>query len=334
MQNWRMIKDRVGSWYQVAGTRSYVLTEGSTAGTRAIDVKTGGGLSYTVVPDRGLDISLASYKGVNIVYQGACGEVNPAYYNCMGSEWLRLFNAGLLTTCGPNNISSPCIDDGEALGLHGRFNSTPARSVCDLTNIERDDGRIHITGEIDCSVLFGARVRVRRSITSPVGGSTVVIEDVVENVGGQATPLCMLYHINMGYPLLDDCTTIAINSANIKPYDAHSAQYLHEIGNMSPPETGNREKNYLHSFAPEAQIGRATIHNGALGFGVYIESSLASLPYISQWKMEGVREYVLGIEPCNVPCEARDSLRKKGLLPFLAPGETVTHRVEIGILEA
>jgi hypothetical protein len=34
-----------------------------------------------------------------------------------------------------------------------------------------------------------------------------------------------------------------------------------------------------------------------------------------------------------VPCENRASLRKKGLLPFLAPGETRDISVEVGVLD-
>jgi hypothetical protein len=51
---------------QLGGTRPYELTDGWARKMRAIDVNTGSGLQYTVLPDRGLDISLASFKGKNL----------------------------------------------------------------------------------------------------------------------------------------------------------------------------------------------------------------------------------------------------------------------------
>jgi len=60
------IKQYIGNTYQIGGTRHYRLTDGNTDGCRCIDVKTGSGFDYTVVCDRGLDISLASYNTVYI----------------------------------------------------------------------------------------------------------------------------------------------------------------------------------------------------------------------------------------------------------------------------
>ena len=62
------ILKRVGSTYQIAGTRHYRLSNGYSHDTKAIDVKTGSGLEYTIVEDRGLDLSLVSYKGINLTY--------------------------------------------------------------------------------------------------------------------------------------------------------------------------------------------------------------------------------------------------------------------------
>lgn len=332
MEDWRSIRDRIGSWYQIAGTRHYYLNSGSSFGTRAIDVKTGGGLEYTVLPDRGLDISLASFKGVNLVYQGSCGEVNPAYYNSSENEWLRMFYAGLLTTCGPSNIGPPCEDDGETLGLHGRFSSTPARNVCDLTDLESDNGEIRIIGEIDCSVMFGSRIRTKRTICSKIGLNKISIEDVIRNDTGKSVPFAMLYHINMGYPMLDDCVEINVNSSAVESYDEQSEMYLDSINSFLQPDGANREKNYLHKFDQEIKRGRATVVNPKLEIGVSIEFDLDALKYMTQWKQEGIKDYILGLEPCTVPCEKRSVLREKGLLSYLEPGEEKIHKVEIGII--
>jgi hypothetical protein len=67
--------------------------------------------------------------------------------------------------------------------------------------------------------------------------------------------------------------------------------------------------------------------------GVFLKFRTQTLPYLSEWKMLGEGDYVVGIEPCNVKIENRRVLREKGILPFLSPGEEKEMEVEIGILE-
>ena len=47
---------RVGDISQIAGVRQVVLNDGVERGVRAAEFKTGSGLDFTVLIDRGLDI--------------------------------------------------------------------------------------------------------------------------------------------------------------------------------------------------------------------------------------------------------------------------------------
>ena len=58
-----------------------------------------------------------------------------------------------------------------------------------------------------------------------------------------------------------------------------------------------------------------------------------TLPYLSQWKMIGEGEYVLGIEPGNCLPEGRPIEREAGRLVTLKPGESRKMVLEIGIVE-
>jgi hypothetical protein len=82
-------------------------------------------------------------------------------------------------------------------------------------------------------------------------------------------------------------------------------------------------------------LGHCALINPNLGngLGLRISFSVESLPFLSEWKMMGEGDYVVGLEPVNVRIENRAILRKEGLLPFLKPGESRTMRVEIGILD-
>lgn len=321
----------VGNNYQIFGTRHYQLTNGASNGCRCIDVRTGSGFEYTVVPDRGLDISLASFKGINLSYLTENMEAHPSFYSSRGTEWLRTFSAGLLTTCGPTNVGPPCEDGGEELGQHGRWTGYSAKQVCDSSDFEK--GKIEIKGTMYESFTFGCKLKINRTITSQVGESSLTVEDTVENEGGSAVPLNLLYHINFGYPFLNEKSEIYVSSSNCDGYDDYSKEGLDEWKSFCSPDALNVEKNYLHTFDSKGeQLAVVLNKESAEGLAVYIKFNSEQLPYLTQWKLETFKDYVLALEPANVPCESRDVLREKGILPCLEPGEKANFKVEIGVL--
>ncbi len=323
---------RMGSAYQAAGTRHYRLTDGSTDGVRVIDVKTGSGLEYSVVPDRGLDISLASYKGLNLTYLARNGEVHPAFYESRGEKWLRTFFAGMLTTCGATYLGPPCVDQGEELGLHGRHSGTPARGVCDLSDFRA--GTLRVTGSIEDCTVFGDKIILRRAISSEIGRSAIVVEDVVENIGSRDAPLMLLYHVNFGYPLLCGDTQIFVSAGKPEAYDEYSRQYIHEANSFREPGGENTEKNYWYTFeGRKTACAMAVNRHLAGGIAVYVRFDPQTLPYLTQWKLEDEADYVLALEPANVPCLSRSELRQKDALPVLRAHERRTLKVEIGVIE-
>jgi len=49
--------------------------------------------------------------------------------------------------------------------------------------------------------------------------------------------------------------------------------------------------------------------------------------------MMGQGDYVLGLEPCNVPTRNRVWLKENNMLPWLGPGESVKNDVIIELSE-
>ena len=47
-------------------------------------------------------------------------------------------------------------------------------------------------------------------------------------------------------------------------------------------------------------------------FGFYVKYNKSELPEFTQWKMNGTREYVVGMEPANCRVEGRDKERERG----------------------
>jgi hypothetical protein len=327
---------RVGNIAQLGGTRHYTLAEGRGKGTAAIDVRTGSGLQFVVVPDRGLDITQAAFKGLNLAYLTPTGEAHPAFYEPAGWGWLRTFAGGLVTTCGLTCIGAPGEDQGEQLGLHGRYANSPAARVCDRSGWDGDTYRIEITGIVEEATLFGDKLRLSRTIETHLGATYLKLIDEVENFGFKPSPFTLLYHVNVGYPLLDAPTELVLAADETEPYDDHSARHMNDMFRFGDPEPGFVEQNFLHRMRPgDDGLARAAMINRELagGLGLYLEFSAATLPYLNEWKMLGEGDYVVGVEPCNAPCANRAVLRERGVLPMLEPGEARRMETKIGILE-
>ncbi len=328
------ILERVGSIRQVGGTRHSVLSAGRSKGVSAIDVDTGAGLAFTVLPDRGMDISAAAFRGTNLVHLTANGEANPAFYEPQGLGWLRTFFAGLLTTCGLTYLGPPGRDGEEDLGLHGRATTTPARQVCDLSRWDGDEYRIELTGVVEETMLFGDKVRLTRTLTTEIGRKSFTILDRAENFGYRSSPFTLLYHINPGFPLLDAGSRLILSAARSEACDAHSAHGMQAMRSFSAPVPGFEEENFLHTMAAGADgMAGAAMANPNLGLGLFVRFDPTTLPFLNEWKMMGQGDYVVGVEPCNAPCENRSVLRERGLLPMLEPGEVREMRLEIGVLD-
>lgn len=62
-------------------------------------------------------------------YMSPCGYVAPSYYDSIGTNWLKSFTAGFLTTCGLEAVGSPCVDAGETLPLHGTIGNLPCEQA-------------------------------------------------------------------------------------------------------------------------------------------------------------------------------------------------------------
>ena len=122
----RELLKRVGDISQLAGARECTLESGKSRGVSVVDVKTGSGLNFTILPDRGMDIAWADYKGIALGFISKTGIVAPSYYEPNGNDFLRGFYGGLLTTCGLTYMGTACVDNGKSLGLHGRASNTPA----------------------------------------------------------------------------------------------------------------------------------------------------------------------------------------------------------------
>ena len=324
---------RIGDISQIAGVRMMRLEGGSEDGVRLVQFRTGTGFQFNVLPSRGLDVSLAEYKGIPLNWRSCTGDVSPAFYEPEGDAWHRLFYGGMVITCGLTNVGAPCVDQGEELGRHGRISATPAESVYADGRWEEDEYHIWVQGRMRQATFWGEHLTMFRRIHTRLGASSFRIEDEIENHGFNPTPLMLLYHVNIGFPLVGEETTVLIPAKKTIPLDA--SMDATKFNKLHAPVPGAPSDVFYHEAVSDSDgIVTAAVINEKLPLGLYIRYRKDQLKNLVQWKMLGQGDYVLGIEPANCHVEGRAAEREKGTLEFLQPGEKRKFHLELGVLDS
>jgi hypothetical protein len=324
----------VGHESQLVGTMEYRLIGGKADGVRALDLSNGSGLECTVLVDRGLDLTRLKFRGRNLSYLTKASIVASQYYDEPGLGFLWSFGAGLLTTCGLTNVGAPSVDQGEALGIHGRISNTPAETVTHGINWETDPPAVEACGRVREARFMGQNMVLHRRISLPLDDNRIIIHDRVENEGFESSPLMILYHITFGYPLLDEGSLLISPSTEVRARDPRYAEEVARCGVMQGPNRGFQEQFFYHEI-PRDRAGKSYMGllNPRMRIASIVHFDPKQLPCLIEWKQLGEGDYVFGIEPSNCPIEGRAKVREDGELQFIEPGEIRPFDLEIEILD-
>jgi hypothetical protein len=325
---------RVGQMDQLAGIRLLEATDGKARGCRVLDVWTGTGLRFQINAERALDISSCDFKGTPLAWRSPVGDVHPAYFEPHGLGWLRSFTGGLLMTCGLDHFGSPSQDGDVELGLHGRINNLPASRVNYQTYWTGNEYELEITGEIRQASVFGENLVLRRRIATALGSNRIHIDDVVTNENFTPAPHMLLYHFNLGFPLVSEDTRLHLQSEETLPRNADAQSGLAEWDRFQAPTPGYQEQVFIHRLSSDGKgIATVELSNPQMGLGLRWIYETANLPYLMEWKMMGQGAYVVGVEPANCNGLAgRMATREAGQLPLLAPGESRDYHIDVEVI--
>lgn len=267
----------------------------SGAGGRAYAVTLLNGLSFEVLPDRGLDLGAVWFDGRPMAWRAPLNSPGP---EPQALDWLGRFNGGLLLTCGLDN-TGPARD---GYGLHGSWHHTRAADVV-VERLPAADGQgpgVRFRGTIDSVEIFGRHVRAYRTITARTDSAAIEISDRIVNEGWQDAPVALLYHVNFGAPLVLPGTTVEVDATE-HPVKAHVPQIPDWTVYPEPIEELT-ESVWEHSgFATDAD-GRATATiTSPDGVRARVRWRTAELPRLIQWVLPARGAWALGIEPGNGP---------------------------------
>ncbi|MFN8592808.1 MAG: aldose 1-epimerase family protein [Thermomicrobiales bacterium] len=334
------LMQHIGRLEQVAGVRLVERGDGMERGVRVLEFRTGSGFSFDVLIDRAMDIGRCEHNGRALGWQSPTGFIGPWYFEPEDLGWLRGFGGGLVTTCGLEHALFMAEDTAAhynyppkvtvRFGLHGRVSYLPATLTGYGAAWDGDDCTLWAEGEIAQVAMFGENLVLRRRVEATVGENRLRIHDEVTNAGWNPTPHMYLYHVNVGFPALDDGAELVIPASNPSPRGDHPVAGYRKFHG---PTEGYVEQVTEHDIHAEADGSvPVAIVNRKAGFGAYEVFNQRQLPRHFIWRMLGQGTYVVGIEPSTNRTSGRLPARESGELIILGPGETRQYDLELGAL--
>ncbi|MBQ9071432.1 MAG: aldose 1-epimerase family protein [Clostridia bacterium] len=276
---------RISNLSQVASIRRYTLTEGRAIGLEVLDCDNGK-IRFLLNLSKACDIMQLYHEGQNVSFISKNG------FTKRETPFSNRFEGGMLYTCGLDSVGGR-----EGYELHGTLHNIPA----ELVRAECNGQQIVIEAIMRDTALFGKNLVLKRKITSGIGADTVTVEDTLINDGFRDEEYCLLYHINIGYPMLDEGAKVVADVEKCEPrtpWSRENMSTMYEIGETVPNE---EETCYFLTLKnPEVLLV-----NEKLGKALTVSYSGETLPHFIEWKSMASGDYALGFEPCTTELDDR-----------------------------
>ena len=276
---------RISNFQQVASIRRYTLTEGREKGLDVLDCDNGK-IRFLLNVSKACDIMQLYHEGQNMSFVSKNG------FTKREISFLKRFEGGMLYTCGLDSVGGR-----EGFELHGTLHNIPA----EIIRAECNENGITVEAIIRDTALFGKNLVLKRKIFTAIGGDSVTLEDTLVNEGYKTEEYCLLYHINVGYPMLDDGVKVIADVESYTPRTAWAKQNEATMYEMNA-STPNQEETcyFLNLKKPEI-----TLVNEKIGKEFTVSYSGDTLPCFVEWKSMASGDYALGLEPCTTELDNR-----------------------------
>lgn len=297
-----------------------------------------GPMEVTFLPSRGMGIWKIACDGIDIGWQSPTrGPVHPQFvpiFDPSGIGWLEGFDE-LLVRCGLQSNGAPQFNAQGQLQypLHGRIANLPVEYI--EVSVDTDTGEITIE-TVTCETRFLIYdLRLKSTVRIQAGSRKLYLQDTVLNASAKPSSMQLLYHINIGRPVLEGGSQVHIPAQRIVPRNAHAAKDINSWNTYLPPTDGYSEQVYFAQPIADRDGWTTTmLSNAAQSLGVSVRSQTTTLPYFIVWKNTAAERdgYVTGLEPATGFPNARSFEETKQRVVPLAPTEQKNFELEIEIL--
>ncbi len=302
-----------------------------------------GDMAVTVCPTRGMNVVEARYKGVRVGWDSPVTSMtHPCHLELSshgGYGWLHGFS-DFLIRCGLSYVGHPVQNpdpagSGPALqglsGLHGEIGFTPASRAS--VSMDGEKGTLTLQGDVYETMFRGINLALRVSYTLRAGDDVLVVADGIENRSAREAECQLLYHFNIGSPVLSPRSRIAHSFGGFSARDAHSRGGLPGVTEIRGP--GSESEEQVFFSVPAGRNGEETValNNPSPEVSLRMRYDARTLPCFTLWKnlYAGEDGYVIGFEPGTSYPNAYTDERAAGRIMRLLPGETKETRIDISL---
>lgn len=310
------------------------MLSGKSAGVEVCVIDTGIA-QVVVLPSRGMAVWQIRTGDIDFGWRSPVdGPVHPSLvpiHDPDGLGWLEGFDE-LVVRCGLESNGAPEKDAAGSLRypLHGRIGNLPATSLAVEVNVA--SGQLALVGDCIESKLFFKRLHLRSRIAVTAQSAEVHLLDEVTNELSSPATAQMLYHINLGAPILGEGATVIAPIARLAPKNELSAGEIDQWNQMPGPQSGYAERVYFAQLSAGDDGKTAAMlrsADGTTGLGVSFDTS--TLPYFILWKNTAAEAdgYVVGLEPSTNFPNARSSETAQERVVRLQPGQRVNFQITL-----
>lgn len=276
---------RISNFQQVASIRRYTLSEGREKGLDVLDCDNGK-IRFLLNVSKACDIMQLYHEGQNMSFVSKNG------FTKRETPFLNRFEGGMLYTCGLDSVGGR-----EGYELHGTLHNIPA----EIIRAECNENGITVEAIIRDTALFGKNLVLKRKIFTAIGGDSVTLEDTLVNEGYKTEEYCLLYHINVGYPMLDDGAKVIADVESYTSRTAWAKQNEATMYAMNDAVPNQEEACYFLKLSkPEIALV-----NEKIGKKFTVSYSGDTLTHFVEWKSMASGDYALGLEPCTTELDNR-----------------------------
>lgn len=276
---------RISNFQQMASLRRYTLTEGRGKGLDVLDCDNGK-IRFLLNVSKACDIMQLYYEGQNMSF------LSKNAFTARETDFLSRFEGGMLYTCGLDSVGGR-----EGFELHGTLHNIPA----EIIRAECNENGIIVEAIIRDTALFGKKLVIKRKIFTAIGGDSVTLEDTLVNEGYKTEEYCLLYHINVGYPMLNYGAKLIADVESYTPRTAWAKKNEATMCEMSAPVPNQEETCYFLNL----KKSEITLVNEKIGKEITVAYSGNTLPHFVEWKSMASGDYALGLEPCTTELDDR-----------------------------
>jgi hypothetical protein len=233
------------------------------------------------------------------------------------------------------------VDEKGERGLHGRISNTPAEIIA-IVQPEPISGSLEmsITGIVRETQVFGPALELKRTISGKLGEAKIHIRDEIVNRGNEKVPHMLLYHVNFGWPLVDEKTELLWKGSWSSPTPA-SEQKIFKGGHsfhkcpspMKSHSGAGEDLAFIDTEADQGGLSLCGLYNRNLNLAVALRFPKKELPWLTNWQHWGENEYVTALEPGTNPPIGQKKAREESSLIYLKPKERRSYTLEIEVLE-